>query len=41
MSGLTPGTVTLHGRPVSYVLTGSGPLLLLIHGIAAWRIGRR
>ena len=34
MSGLTPGTVTLHGRPVSYVLTGSGPLLLLIHGIA-------
>ncbi|HET7051204.1 MAG TPA: alpha/beta fold hydrolase [Solirubrobacteraceae bacterium] len=34
MSGLTPGTVTLHGRPVSYVLTGSGQLLLLIHGIA-------
>ena len=34
MSGLTPGTVMLHGRPVSYVLTGSGPLLLLIHGIA-------
>ena len=34
MSGLTPATVTLHGRPVSHVLTGSGPLLLLIHGIA-------
>ena len=34
MSGLEPGTVTLHGRPVSYVKAGSGPLLLLIHGIA-------
>jgi pimeloyl-ACP methyl ester carboxylesterase len=34
MSGLEPRTVTLHGRPVSYVQAGSGPLLLLIHGIA-------
>ncbi len=41
MSGLEPRTVTLHGRPVSYVKAGSGPLLLLIHGIAGsvdnWR----
>lgn len=41
MSGLEPRTVTLHGRPVSYVMAGSGPLLLLIHGIAGsvdnWR----
>ena len=33
--------VTLHGRPVSYVKAGTGPLLLLIHGIAGnvenWR----
>jgi pimeloyl-ACP methyl ester carboxylesterase len=34
MSELEPRTVTLHGRPVSYVMAGSGPLLLLIHGIA-------
>ena len=34
MSELEPRTVTLHGRPVSYVKAGSGPLLLLIHGIA-------
>ena len=34
MSGLEPRTVTLHGRPVSYVEAGSGALLLLIHGIA-------
>ena len=34
MSGLEPRTVTLHGRPVSYVQAGSGPLVLLIHGIA-------
>ncbi len=34
MSGLEPRTITLHGRPVSYVKAGSGPLLLLIHGIA-------
>ena len=34
MSGLEPGTVTLHGRPVSYVQAGSGPVLLLIHGMA-------
>ena len=34
MSDLEQRTVTLHGRPVSYVKAGSGPLLLLIHGIA-------
>jgi pimeloyl-ACP methyl ester carboxylesterase len=34
MSGVEPRTVTLHGRAVSYVEAGSGPLLLLIHGIA-------
>ena len=34
MSELERDTVTLHGRPVSYVQAGSGPLLLLIHGIA-------
>lgn len=34
MSGLEPCTLTLHGRPVSYVKAGSGPVLLLIHGIA-------
>jgi pimeloyl-ACP methyl ester carboxylesterase len=27
-------TISLHGRPLSYVQTGSGPLLLLIHGVA-------
>ena len=27
-------TVSLHGRPVAYVEAGSGPLLLLIHGMA-------
>jgi pimeloyl-ACP methyl ester carboxylesterase len=27
-------TMTLHGRPVSYVQAGTGPVLLLIHGIA-------
>ena len=31
---LEPRTVMLHGRPVSYVKAGSGPVLLLIHGIA-------
>lgn len=34
MSGFESRTVTLHGRPVSYLKAGSGPLLLLIHGIA-------
>ena len=34
MSGCEPSTVTLHGRPVSYLKAGSGPVLLLIHGIA-------
>jgi pimeloyl-ACP methyl ester carboxylesterase len=34
MTGLEPRTITLHGRPVSYLKAGSGPLLLLIHGIA-------
>jgi pimeloyl-ACP methyl ester carboxylesterase len=41
MSAIEPGTITLHGRPVSYVQAGSGPVLLLIHGIAGnfenWR----
>jgi pimeloyl-ACP methyl ester carboxylesterase len=27
-------TVTLHGRPVTYTEAGSGPVLLLIHGMA-------
>ena len=34
-------TVTLHGRPVTYAEAGSGPVLLLIHGMAGtfenWR----
>ncbi len=34
MSAIEPRTVTLHGRPVSYVEAGSGPLLLLVHGMA-------
>ena len=34
MSGCEPSTITLHGRPVSYLKAGSGPVLLLIHGIA-------
>jgi pimeloyl-ACP methyl ester carboxylesterase len=36
-----PRSVTLHGRTVSYLQEGSGPVLLLIHGIAgdqhSWR----
>ncbi len=39
--GSTPSTVLLHGRPLSYVQAGSGPVLLLIHGMAGnlgnWR----
>ncbi len=34
MSAIEPKTVTLHGRAVSYVQAGSGPVLLLIHGMA-------
>jgi pimeloyl-ACP methyl ester carboxylesterase len=34
-------TITLHGRPMTYVQAGSGPVLLLIHGMAGtlenWR----
>jgi pimeloyl-ACP methyl ester carboxylesterase len=40
-SGFEPRTIMLHGRPVSYVQEGSGPVLLLIHGMAGtlenWR----
>jgi pimeloyl-ACP methyl ester carboxylesterase len=31
---LEPKTATVHGRSVSYLEAGSGPVLLLIHGIA-------
>jgi pimeloyl-ACP methyl ester carboxylesterase len=31
---MKPKTATLHGRLVSYVETGDGPVLLLIHGMA-------
>ena len=34
LDGETVSTITVHGRPVSYVQAGSGPVLLLIHGIA-------
>lgn len=38
---MEPRTITLHGRPVAYVQAGSGPVLLLIHGMAGtfenWR----
>ena len=41
MSAMEPRTITLHGRPVTYVQAGSGPVLLLIHGMAGtfenWR----
>ncbi len=41
MSGMTAKTVSLHGRPLSYAEAGSGPVLLLIHGMAGtsenWR----
>ena len=33
MSAMEPKTITLHGRPVAYVQAGSGPVLLLIHGM--------
>jgi pimeloyl-ACP methyl ester carboxylesterase len=34
MNAIEPKTVTLHGRAVTYAEAGSGPLLLLIHGMA-------
>ncbi len=34
MSGIEHKSIALHGWPVSYVQAGSGPVLLLIHGIA-------
>jgi hypothetical protein len=34
MTHVEPRTITLHGRRASYVQAGSGPVLLLIHGIA-------
>ena len=41
MSAIASKTVMLHGRPVTYVQEGSGPVLLLIHGMAGtlenWR----
>jgi pimeloyl-ACP methyl ester carboxylesterase len=33
MKAMEPRTATLHGRQVSYLATGDGPVLLLIHGI--------
>lgn len=41
MNTLEHSTITLHGRSVSFVTAGSGPVLLLIHGMAGtlenWR----
>ncbi|HEX9031666.1 MAG TPA: alpha/beta fold hydrolase [Streptosporangiaceae bacterium] len=34
MNAVESRTVLLHGRPVTYLEAGSGPVLLLIHGIA-------
>ncbi|MGZ6639618.1 MAG: alpha/beta fold hydrolase [Solirubrobacteraceae bacterium] len=34
MNTMEPKTAMLHGRPVSYVEAGAGPVLLLIHGMA-------
>src|ERR1017187_771905 len=34
MNAMKSKTVSLHGRPVTYVEAGSGPVLLLIHGMA-------
>jgi pimeloyl-ACP methyl ester carboxylesterase len=34
MNAMEPKTVMLHGRAVTYAEAGSGPLLLLIHGMA-------
>jgi pimeloyl-ACP methyl ester carboxylesterase len=33
MSAMEPTTIKLHGRPVTYAQAGSGPVLLLIHGM--------
>ena len=33
MSAMEPRTITLHGRSVTYAQAGSGPVLLLIHGM--------
>jgi pimeloyl-ACP methyl ester carboxylesterase len=41
MSAMEPRTITLHGRSWTYAQAGSGPVLLLIHGMAGnfenWR----
>jgi len=41
MSELLPKTANVHGRSVSYIEAGDGPVLLLVHGIAGtcdnWR----
>jgi pimeloyl-ACP methyl ester carboxylesterase len=41
MNAMEPRTVSLHGHPLRYVQAGSGPVLLMIHGIAGtcenWR----
>ncbi len=41
MSAMETRTITLHGRPLTYAQAGSGPVLLLIHGMAGnfenWR----
>ena len=34
MNTVEPTTISLHGRALSYVKAGSGPVLLLIHGMA-------
>jgi len=34
MNAMTSKSLLLHGRPVTYVEAGSGPVLLLIHGMA-------
>ena len=33
MNAMEPRAITLHGRPVTYAQAGSGPVLLLIHGM--------
>jgi len=33
MSAMEPMRITLHGRSVTYAQLGSGPVLLLIHGM--------
>jgi|SRR5580692_8173971 pimeloyl-ACP methyl ester carboxylesterase len=34
MNAIEPKTVSLHGRPLCYVEAGSGPVLMMIHGMA-------